>query len=253
MSESDSRGLLLDSLAYPAESGDAFRVVPLGAVLVLLWFLLLPLFLLVGYLVRVVDHATRGLPNMPDFGNWTDMLLDGAKAFTIVLAFFVTPFLVGNAVAFVGVALTGFGPVGPAMATFGLFLWPLLTVVAAYLLPAALANFARSARVADQRQFRAGFDSGVLKRTLANRTYAWGWLVTLVVLLPGMGVWFTFTMTVLPAVGIGGIDLTFLAPAIGALVGFYTLVCGAYAVGRTWDEFESDVRSKAKPDEEAAS
>ena len=254
MSEADdSRGLLLDSLAYPAESNNAFRVVPLGGALLLLWFLLLPVFLLVGYLVRVVDHAARDLPNTPDFKNWTDMLLDGAKAFTIVLAFFVTPFLVGNAVALVGVALAGVaGPVGPAVATFGLFLWPVLTVVAAYLLPAAIGNFARSARVADQRRFRAGFDSGVLKHSMANRTYAWGWLVTLVVLLPGMGVWFTFTMTALPAVGVGGVDLTFLAPAIGALFGFYALVCGAYAVGRTWDEFESDVKSSTESSEETA-
>ena len=239
MSEAgDSRGLLLNTLAYPAESNDAFRVISLGAVLVLLWFLLIPLFLLVGYLVRVVDHASRDRPNTPDFGDWTDMLLDGAKAFTIVLAFFVTPFLVGNAVALVGVALAGFGPVGPAVATFGLLLWLLLTLVAAYLLPAAIANFARSARVADQRQFRAGFDHGLLKRTLGNRTYAIGWLIALVVALPGVSVWFVLTLTPLPPVGVGALDLTFLAPAVGALFGFYALVGASYAVGRTWDEFE---------------
>lgn len=240
----DSRGLLVDALAYPAESDDAVRLVPIGAALLLVWFLLIPLFLLVGYLVRVVDHVARGRPNTPGFGDWTDMLLDGAKGFTIVLAFLVTPFLVGNAVAFVGVVLAGFGPVGPLLVSFGLLLWLLLTVVAAYLLPAAIANFARSARVADRRQFRAGFDGEVLKRTLANRTYAGGWLVALAVFLPGLGVWFALTLTPLPPMGVGALDLTFLAPAVGALVGFYAFVGASYAVGRTWDEFESSLKTE---------
>jgi hypothetical protein len=98
----------------------------------------------------------------------------------------------------------------------GGLVWLALSVFVAYLLPAALANFAET------RSMSAAFDVGALKPVWFSRTYAVGWVTMMLVAL------------------IGGIVIAVLniVPLLGtvaaAFVGFYVGVAAYAVLGRTW-------------------
>ena len=158
-----------DAAIYPKDGTDATKTVLIGGVLTLLSFLLVPLFLLVGYTVRVVRAVAGGDETLPVFDEWGDMLVDGVKGFAITLAYF----------PFAAVA----APVGPGRAPTlvvlgGLAAMPVALVVW-YVATAGFVNFAVTGRV------RAAFAFDDLRSVLTSGGFATGWLVGLAVLVVG--------------------------------------------------------------------
>ena len=157
-----------DAAIYPKDGTDATKTILIGGVLTLPSFLLVPLFLLVGYTVRVVRAVAGGDETLPVFDEWGDMLVDGVKG-SITLAYF----------PFAAVA----APVGPGRASTlvvlgGLAAMPVALVVW-YVATAGFVNFAVTGRV------RAAFAFDDLRPVLASGGFATGWLVGLAVLVVG--------------------------------------------------------------------
>lgn len=143
-----------EALRFPLAGDDGVKSVLIGGVLGLLGFLIIPIFFVQGYTVRVLQVAMDGGEEAPPFDEWGDLLVDGLKLFVITLAYFLVPMvlLFGALFAFVGIsavgvgaggepspaALTGAGIVGLLLISVGFILFLLV----AYLVPAAVANFA---------------------------------------------------------------------------------------------------------------
>lgn len=98
----------------------------------------------------------------------------------------------------------------------GGLLWFVLSLAAAYVVPAALANFS------EHRRFVDGFSVGVLRRALGSRTYLVGWATAFAVVLVGGFV--TAALNSVPVLG----------TVASAFVTLYALVAAYYVVGRTW-------------------
>lgn len=236
--------MITDALRYPQRDDDWVRLTIIGGLLTLFGFLLLPLFVVAGYVLRVLratmdGEGTRamdgertdaeraaGETRVPDFDDWTTLAIDGLKGLLVAAAYLVVPTIVGGlAVGFGALATTSdsgvVGVIGVLFALGGILLTLVLTLAALYVLPAALASF-----VATDRVGRA-FSPAALRPVLTNRTYATGWVYAFV--------------TVVAANVI--VNVLVLFAGIGILLApfatFYASVMAAYIVGRTWTELDT--------------
>jgi hypothetical protein len=211
--------MLGDALSFPRQSDDWLPTLLIGGVLSILGFLIVPIFIVQGYYVRVLRAVARGDDTVPSFTDWGDLIVDGVKLFVIILVYgllLVVPVLVILTVAGVGGYAAG-GGVGAALAggvaIIGGLVVLALALVVAYITPAAAANFAVEGR------FGAAFDFSTVFGAAFTSDYAMAWLLALVVGIVG---------------GLVGGALTFLI--VGIFVLFYVQVSTFYLFGRGFAE-----------------
>lgn len=218
-----------DALRYPANGDDVLTTIAIGGILGLLGFLILPVFVVYGYLVHVVRAVSRGDDGTPPtFEEWGELLVDGVKGFVIVLVYTVVPAtLLALAVAPVFVissvtvssgAATGNGGGGLVttvillviLVVAGLSLVALLAAV--YIVPAALTAFATTNRLG------AAFSLTHLRRIGGSGQFLTGWLIAVV-------------LSVLAGFVAGVAAATVLGILLVPFVNFYGNVAAAYALG----------------------
>ena len=171
--------MLEDGLSYPVR-GDWIGRILIGGVLGFLSVLLLPAFLIVGYLVRVLERTIRGDEVPPEFDEWGEMLVTGLIGTIIVVAYTVIPFLVYSVI--VGVVFGTGGAVGGDAGAFigavgvlvALAFIPVLFLVY-YAVPAGLAAYAARGKIG------AAFDLDLLKPTLLSTEYLVAVLMPIVI------------------------------------------------------------------------
>ncbi|WP_255190855.1 DUF4013 domain-containing protein [Natronobeatus ordinarius] len=212
--------MLTDAVTYLKNSDDVWKTSIIGGVLLLFGFLLIPLFIVWGYILRVLDRTAHGDDDAPVFEDWGELTVDGAKAFVVLLAYSLVPVVVGSVLIGSVWLATGDSP-GSATAAgtiFGGLVTLVLFVAVAYVTPAALAH------VASERRIGAGFEFETLRPVLSSGTYAARWLLALGIVLVGSFV--------------GGLlnVVPFLGAVLGAIVGFYALVAAYYVIGHAWGD-----------------
>jgi len=211
--------MIQEAINYPRNSDSAIKTVAIGGLLLLLGFLVVPVVLVLGYVVRTLRAVLDGVEEPPEFDDWGDLGTDGLKAFAITLAYSLIPASIALVAILAGgvtLGLTGPGQGGNvAMALIAVgaaVVVTLLSVLGAYLLPAAIVAWVRTDRLG------AAFSPAELRTYAFSQTYATGWLVAVAIsLLAGI------LIGVLNAVVIGAV----LAP----FVTFYAYVAGTQAIG----------------------
>ena len=219
--------MLRESLQYPQNRDEWAKTILIGGLLTLLSPFIVPAFVVFGYVVRVIRGTMTGSDVPPEFDEWGELTVDGLKAFVVAFVYGLVPAIV--MAVFGGLGLIGLvagangdsgigAAVGGMTAFVGFLLGLLLTLVAAYVVPAAIANFAETNRVG------AAFDFSELRPILASGQYATAWLTAAVVVVAAGVV--TGVLNAVP----------FLGFVAGAFVTFYALVAAYYIVGTTWGE-----------------
>lgn len=66
----------------------------IGGILMVVSFLLIPLFLVQGYLLRIAENTMKKDDSMPNWENFGDMMVKGLIVFLIGLAYFIIPVIV---------------------------------------------------------------------------------------------------------------------------------------------------------------
>lgn len=167
------------AFTYPTDRDDWIKTLLIGGVLTFLGFLLIPLFVVYGYLVRSIRDSVEGESEPPAFDDWGTLLVEGLQAWLIGLVYMLIPLVV--AAVTVGasiVALATGGRVGTGVGLAGLFgglaLSAVLALVFGYVAVAAVVNFAHEGR------FGAGFDLGRLRAVALDVDYAIAWVVSIV-------------------------------------------------------------------------
>ncbi|THE66619.1 DUF4013 domain-containing protein [Salinadaptatus halalkaliphilus] len=171
--------MIEDSLSYPVRNDWIGRIL-IGGVLTALGVLLFPLFLVMGYYVRVLEATTNGDADPPEFTEWGGLFVDGLKATVIAFVYSFVPFLLWGVVVFglvgAGGAIGGDG--GGLLTGLGLvsmlLVLPLMLLIY-YLVPAALASFASTGSVG------AAFDVDTLKPVLLSSDYVIAILIPFVI------------------------------------------------------------------------
>lgn len=204
--------MFTDAATYPTSGPDALKTILIGGVLTILSVFILPLFLLVGYTVRVVRSVADDEARPPAFDDWGAMFVDGVKGFAITVAYFLIPAAIFAGFAVMAALLAPTRVAGIVVVVGALAILPLALVVW-YVATAGFLNFAVTGRLG------AAFAMEDLRPTLASGSFATGWLVGFGVLVVGSVV--GGIVGAIPIVGI-----------LSAFVLFYTTVSMTYCYAR---------------------
>ncbi len=211
--------MLQEAINYPRNSDSAIKNVAIGGVLLLLGFLVVPTVFVLGYVVRTLRGVLDGVEEPPAFDDWNDLGMDGLKALAIGIAYSLVPTAIVVAALFATGLTAGLGgsgsgsglAVGLIILLAGLLVTA-VSLVAAYVLPAAIVAWVRTDRLG------AAFSPAEIRVYAFSRTYATGWLVAF-----GISLAAGVVISLLNAVVVGAL----LAPFIT----FYANVAGAHAIG----------------------
>lgn len=171
-----------EAVRYPTRSDSWIKTVLIGGILIFLGFLLVPLFLVYGYIVRSIGAVLADDPSPPEFDEWGELFVDGALAWIISIVYLLVPllvagFTVGGSIAAVATGSEIGAAAGAGGLLVGLTISTILSLAFGYLAVVAIVNFAR------EGQFGAAFDLDVIKTVALDRDYAIAWLVSVGVFL----------------------------------------------------------------------
>jgi hypothetical protein len=152
----------------------------IGGVLLVFFFLLIPVFAFNGYLLRVIGTTVEGESEPPAWDDWGQLIVDGIKFSIVGLVYSIVPLAV---IFGIGGTLLGLGGAagdsgGGIIAGFGLMAFLLLIPVMFliyYIVPAALANMAVEGNLG------AAFDFSLLKNVVLTSDYFIAVLMPIVV------------------------------------------------------------------------
>ena len=216
--------MITESLNYLRESDDWVKTLLIGGVLGLLSVLLVPVFTIYGYLMRVLRIRMEGDDDVPVFDDWSEMTVDGVKAFAISFVYGIVPAVLASVFIVAGVfGLAGAGDsgviagIGGVTLLFGALLAVVLGLVALYVTPAALANYAETDRMG------AAFAFGQLWPVLTSGKYLTAWAYAALVGFAG-----SIVVGLVSATGVGAV--------VAPFVWFYVSVAVAFIFGTTWGE-----------------
>ncbi len=80
--------IISDAATYP--SSNWTKVIILG-ILFILSFLIIPAFLMMGYMLRILKASIAGVTELPEFDEWSEMFIDGLKVFVVEIVYFIIP------------------------------------------------------------------------------------------------------------------------------------------------------------------
>lgn len=216
--------MITESLNYLRESDDWVKTLLIGGVLGLLSVLLVPVFVTYGYLMRVLRIRMEGDDDVPAFDGWSEMTVDGFKAFAISFVYGIVPTVLASVFVVAGVfGLAGAGDsgviagIGGVTLLFGALLAVVLGLVALYVTPAALANYAETDRMS------AAFAFGQLRPVLTSGTYLTAWAYAALVGFAG-------------SIAVGLVSATGVGAVVAPFVWFYVSVAVAFIFGTAWGE-----------------
>ncbi|MFC7071377.1 DUF4013 domain-containing protein [Halobaculum lipolyticum] len=212
--------MLEDAIRYPLNNDDRLATLIIGGLLVIPGvFLILPIFILQGYLVRVLGSAAAGEESAPSFTDWGGLFVDGLKLLVVQIVYglvLLVPFgalffvVVGGSALVTGDAgVAALGVVG--FLVLGLFV--LASLVVSYVVPAALTNMAVEGTLG------AAFDVGAIRTAALSADYLVGVLLGVVL-----------------AAVIGSIASPLTALLVGIPLLFYAQVVSYYCFGRGFAE-----------------
>lgn len=225
--------MLEEALRYPTAGERGLERLLLGGVAVLLSFLVVPVLLVYGYLVRSLAAVAAGEEEPPGFDRWEQLFLDGLKAVVVAFVYGVVPLAVAFAVFVPVSAVSVAGGADPARAMGAVGALSLLVLVAvalvvAYVVMAALSTFAVEGRLA------AAFDVGAVAAFATSGPYLLAIVLALVVqVVVGL-------VALLAVVFSLGLALLVLVP-LGAFVNFWVYLATVYLFGAAYREAMGDV------------
>ena len=167
---------------YPMESDEWLKTILIGGVLIFFGFLLIPLFLVYGYIIRTIRGVLADDPSPPEFDEWGELFVDGVSAWVVSVVYLLVPLIVagitiGGSIAAVATGSEIGAAAGAGGLLVGLTISTILSLAFGYLAVVAIVNFAR------EGQFGAAFDLDVIKTVALDRDYAIAWLVSVGVFL----------------------------------------------------------------------
>jgi len=93
--------MFFESLKYPFKGEKSVNNIIIGSIIVVASILILPAFILAGYLARTVNNALNGEP-APEFKDFSGLFADGVKLVSIFIIYFVSVVVLMFPIAFLG-------------------------------------------------------------------------------------------------------------------------------------------------------
>lgn len=208
--------MLQEALEYPKSGDEAVKRIVVGGVLSLLSILVIPAFIVSGYLIRVIRNVSSGEEQPPTFNDWSELFVDGIKVTVIGLAYMGMPIILYILMIF----MFGFGgqssmPASMELVLVLMFLVPLLFLISGYLLPAAIVRFANEERMS------AAFEFGTLKDLLFSVEYLVAWVLV-------------FALSIIVGIVSNILAITVIGLVLVPPLSFYMQVSTVYLFGQSY-------------------
>ena len=84
----DAGQITSDALQYPLKK---FNKVLILGIITILSVLIIPGFLVLGYLYKIIKSSLEGSSEVPDFNEWVSMFVDGLKVFVVFFIYSLVP------------------------------------------------------------------------------------------------------------------------------------------------------------------
>lgn len=84
----DAGKISSDALKYPIND---FKKVLIVGIITILSSLIIPGFLLLGYLLKIIKCSMNGISELPEFNQWTRMFTDGLMVFVVLFVYSLIP------------------------------------------------------------------------------------------------------------------------------------------------------------------
>lgn len=206
--------MLREAISFPRSGDDWLPTILIGGILSILSPLILPGLVIQGYLVRVLRESGREERALPSFTEWGTLLVDGVKLIVINFVYSILIFIPYGVfvTSIIGMGAVAGGDVPSTLSTVALvslLVLVLVSLLVAYVVPAAMANFAL------EDSLGAAFHLSTIRRGAFTREYAVGWLLAILVGVVG---------------GLVGLALSLLV--VGIFVLFYVQVAMWFLLGR---------------------
>lgn len=232
----DAAHVIGTSLRFPFQGDDWVRPFLLGSLCALTSFLVLPAIVLYGYTLRVIRAGATGQEELPAFDDWEGLLVDGIKAYAVVLVYTVPLTIVMSVLIFlvIGASAVGLSAAGSAgaegiaaglgvLTIVGFLAVFAVSLAVTYVIPASIVG------LATQEDLSAAFDLTAIRNLVTSRTYLAGMLVITAVAIVG------FTLAA---------PLIFLL--VGFAVQFYLQVVIGHYLGQVARQAAADRQTGAR-------
>lgn len=135
--------IISDSVKYPSSNWG--KVLILG-VIIIASILIVPIFLVYGYILRIMKATLAGLDELPEFDEIGDMFVDGLKVFVVGIVYAIPVWIIAAIIgALMGNASSTAATVGPTMVWalfFGNLIFVIVAVIIGLIEVMAIANMA---------------------------------------------------------------------------------------------------------------
>jgi hypothetical protein len=139
----DIGDIISDSIKYPSSNWG--KVLILGIIMIAS-ILIVPIFLVWGYMFRIIKATLAGLDELPEFDEIGEMFVDGLKVFVVGIVYAIPVVIIGAIIgAFTGSSNAAAISLNPGMVwalVFGYIIYILVAVIIGLVEVIAIANMA---------------------------------------------------------------------------------------------------------------
>lgn len=194
--------IISNSLSYPSQD---WKKVLIYGILFLISFLIIPVFLVMGYFFRILKGSIAGFDELPDFDEWGEMLIDGLKIFVVQFVYFLIPAIVifiGMWASIASVSVTDAGNMANPALFMGLMggtaiIGIILAIILGLIASIAIANMALN-----NGEFGAAFRFGEILEQISM--IGWGkyivWYIVMIIVAMIGGV-IAGLLNIIPIIG----------------------------------------------------
>lgn len=186
--------MLEDALKYPFNGEDKLRTYAIGTLLAISSIFIIPAFFLLGYYVKVMRQTIDGTKDIPAFEDFGKLFVDGLRFTGILVVYIVISIILLSGITALGVEIGAPG-------VFGLISLILFSLVI-YIIPSAVANFAKDDSFKSAFSKKAVKDALTLRYFIAMLLIFFAWLIILIV---------KFIVLIVLVISIIGIPLILIA------------------------------------------
>ncbi len=159
--------IISDSIRYPTSNWG--KVLILG-VITIASFLIVPVFLLIGYLFRIIKATLAGLDELPEFDEIGEMFVDGLKVFVVGIVYSIPVIIISLILtALTGSSSTAAIGLNPAM------IWAFVLVYIVYIIVAVIVGLIEVIAIANMAYYDGDLGAAFSFSEILDRIAKIGW------------------------------------------------------------------------------
>jgi hypothetical protein len=159
--------IISDSVRYPSSNWG--KVLILGVIMIAS-FLIVPVFLLIGYLFRIIKATLAGLDELPEFDEVGEMFVDGLKVFVVGIVYSIPVIIISLILtAITGSSSSASLSLNPAM------IWGFVLVYIVYIIVAVIVGLIEVIAIANMAYYDGDLGAAFSFSEILDRIAKIGW------------------------------------------------------------------------------